>query len=132
MSNNTLVLRERELRLVRRSVTGYWQVHYKIGQSKTWLRKTTGTVDVKVAAEFAQDTFHEAKILEKKGMPVSSKKLKAVAEVLQKRLEAKIEACTAKPAVRDSDAAIKNYLIPFFAAYNVDRITPAVIAEFLE
>jgi integrase len=132
LSTNTLVLRERELRLVRRSGTGYWQVHYKIGQSKIWLRKTTGTVDVKEATQFAEDTFHEARILEKKGMPVTSKKFKAVAEALQKRLEAEIEAGTAKPAIRDSAAAIKNYLIPFFGAYNVDRITPAVIAEFHE
>ncbi len=65
-------------------------------------------------------------------MPVTSKKFKAVAEALQKRLEAEIEAGTAKPAMRDSAAAIKIYLSPFFGAYNVDRITPAVITEFHE
>jgi hypothetical protein len=64
------------------------------------------------------------------GRPVISRKFKPVAEVVLHRLEAEIAAGTAKPSARDYVSAIKLYLIPFYGAYNVDGIKPAVISEF--
>jgi hypothetical protein len=39
ISTTTVVLKEQELNLVLRPETKNWQIHYKIGASKTWHRK---------------------------------------------------------------------------------------------
>jgi hypothetical protein len=46
------------------------------------------------------------------------------------RLDAEIKAGTARPSTRDYVSAIRLYLIPFYGAYNIDGIKPAVISEF--
>lgn len=124
------MLRKKELRLFRRNRSGFWQVHYKIGSNKTWYRKTTGTSDLDEATQIAEDIYHEARILDKRGLAVVSKKFKAVAEVVSNRLKAEVKAGTGKKSFADYYRAIDTYLIPFFGKFNIDRITPGVISDF--
>jgi integrase len=126
----TVVLRPQELNLVRRPETNNWQIHYKIGASKTWHRKSAGTANVDEATRIAEDVFHEARVLDKRGLAVVSKKFRSVAEVVSKRFKADVAAGTGKKIYADYYRAIDSYLIPFFGNYNIDRISPAVISEF--
>jgi hypothetical protein len=64
------------------------------------------------------------------GRPVISKKFKTVAEMVLHRLDAEIKAGTARPSTKDYVSAIRLYLIPFYGAYNIDGIKPAVVSEF--
>lgn len=130
LSATTVVLREQELNLVRRPETKNWQIHYKIGASKNWHRKSAGTADLEQAKRIAEDTFHEARVLDRRGLAVVSKKFRSVAEVVSKRFKGDVAAGAGKKIYADYYRAIDSYLIPFFGNYNIDRITPAVITDF--
>lgn len=132
LNPDTVVLRDRKLKLKRRSgsTDGVWQIHFKLPNSKIWYRKTSGTSDLKEATEIAEDTYADARALSKRGLPVVSKKFKAVANQVVTKLQAKIDAGTGKPAEKDSISAINKWLNDFFGEYNVDSITPALISKF--
>lgn len=129
-SDQTVVLRDKQLRLVRRSRSALWQVHYKIGSAKKWYRKSSGTSVLSDAKQIAEDLFHEARVLEKRGLAVVSKKFKAIAEVVSSNFKAEVKAGTGKKSYADYYRAIDSYLIPFFGKHNIDNITPSLISEF--
>ena len=132
-SEETVVVRPNEIRLVRRPDSDRWQAHYKVEAIGRWLRKATGTADLDRARLIAEEQWMEARILARSGHPVVSKKFKAVAETVQKDLEAKIAADgTKRGSNNDYVATIKNYLIPYFGNYNVDRVTTEVFNDFCE
>ena len=130
ISTTTVVLKEQELNLVLRPETKNWQIHYKIGASKIWHRKSAGTDDLEEAKRIAEDTFHEARVLDRRGLAVISKKFKSVAEVVSRRFKEDVRAGAGKKIYADYYRAIDSYLIPFFGNYNIDRITPAVVSDF--
>jgi integrase len=129
-SDQTVVLRDKQLRLVRRSRSALWQVHYKIGSAKKWYRKSSGTGDLSDAKQIAEDLFHEARVLEKRGLAVVSKKFKAIAQVVSTNFKAEVKAGTGKKSYADYYRAIDTYLIPFFGKHNIDNITADLISEF--
>lgn len=129
-SDQTVILRDKQLRLVRRSRSALWQVHYKIGSAKKWYRKSSGTSVLSDAKQIAEDLFHEARVLEKRGLAVVSKKFKAIAEVVSNNFKAAVKAGTGKKSYADYYRAIDSYLIPFFGKHNIDNITPSLISEF--
>lgn len=129
-SDQTVVLRDKQLRLVRRSRSALWQVHYKIGSAKKWYRKSSGTSVLSDAKQIAEDLFHEARVLEKRGLAVVSKKFKAIAEVVSSNFKAEVKAGTGKKSYADYYRAIDSYLIPFFGKHNIDNITPSLISDF--
>ena len=53
-STETIVLRDNEIRLVRRSDSTRWQAHYKVSELGKWIRKATGTSDLSKAKDFAE------------------------------------------------------------------------------
>ncbi len=130
IADSTVILRPHELRLKRRSDSSIWQIHYKIGSRKKWLRITSKTSNLAEAKKIAEDLFHEARVLEKRGLSVVSKKFKAVAEVVSSNLKAQVQAGTGKKSYADYYRAIDSYLTPFFGNYHVDNITPALISDF--
>jgi hypothetical protein len=97
ISNETIVVRPEQIRLVRRENTNKWQVHYKLDGVKTWFRKSVQTTDVDKAVELAERLWMKATFDHEEGRPVISKKYKPVAEVVLRRLEEEIKAGTAKP-----------------------------------
>jgi len=133
ISEETIVVRPNEIRLVRRPDSERWQAHYKIDVIGRWVRKATGTADVDKARAIAEEQWMEAKILARAGHPVISKKFKAVALTVLRGLEIEVEASgTKRGSKNDYISAINNYLIPFFGNYNIDRITTEVFNDFCE
>ena len=132
-SPETVVVRENEIRLVRRPDSDKWQAHFKVEAIGRWLRKATGHSDVNKAKTVAEDLYVEARVLAKAGHPVITKKFKAVAEVVLRELEIKIASDrTKRGSSNDYLNAIKAYLVPFFGNYNIDRINQTVFTEFCE
>ena len=129
-SSETIVVKPELIRLVRRVDSKKWQVHYKLDGIKTWFRQSTDTADVKAATAIAERMWMKATFDHEAGRPVISKKFKPVAEMVLHRLDAEIKAGTARPSTKDYVSAIRLYLIPFYGAYNIDGIKPAVISEF--
>ena len=129
-STETIVIKPELIRLVRRFDSKKWQAHYKLEGIKNWFRRSTDSSNVREAARIAERMWMKATFDHEEGRPVISKKFRPVAEVVLHRLQAEIAAETAKPSARDYVSAIKLYLIPFYGAYNVDGIKPAVISEF--
>lgn len=130
---DTVVLKKNAIRLVRRPDSDRWQAHYKVEGLGNWIRKATGESDVEKAGAIAQELWIEARVLAKKGLPVVSKKFKAVAEVVLKDLEIKAAADkTKRGSTNDYISALKIYLIPFFGPLNIDRITQDVFSQFCE
>ena len=118
-ADSTVVLRPHELRLKRRLNSSVWQIHYKIGSKKTWFRTTSKTSDLATAKRVAEDLFHEARVLEKRGLSVVSKKFKAVAQVVSSSLKEQVKAGTGKKTYADYYRAIDTYLTPFFGNHNI-------------
>lgn len=129
-ADSTVVIRPHELRLKRRSNSNVWQIHYKIGSRKTWYRTTSKTSDLDAAKRIAEDVFHEARVLEKRGLSIVSKKFKAVAQIVSDNFKEQVKAGTGKKSYADYYRAIDTYLIPFFGNHHIDNVTPALIAEF--
>ena len=133
LNNTTIVLRENEIRLVRRPDSDKWQAHFKVDTLGKWIRKATKHSDVDKARRVAEDMWMRARILSEEGHPVISKKFKAVAEILLRDLEIKIAADkTKRGSNNDYVGALKTYLIPFFGVKNIDRINQEVFTEFCE
>ncbi len=127
----TVVVKPNAIRLVRRVDSPTWQVHYKVDKLGVWIRKSTKTANLDEAREFAEEHWMEAKILAKNGNPVLSKKFKAVAHMVLLDLERKIaESGTKRGSNNDYVSAIRTYLVPFFGAYNIDRLTQHQVNEF--
>ena len=132
-SEETVVVKENAIRLVRRADSQYWQAHYKIDQLSKWIRKATKQKDLAQAKSVAEELWLEAKILAKNGQAVVSKRFKAVADILLSDLEIKVQADrTRRGSNNDYINAIKKYLIPFFGNYNVNTITQEVFTKFCE
>jgi hypothetical protein len=129
-TDDTVVLKEEELRLVRRPDSRRWQAHFKVGESRIWVRRATGTTDLAKATAIAERMHMKAIFDYEDGRPVQSRKFKALALTVLDRLIKEIKAGTARPSEKDYVSAIKLYLIPFYGAYNIDKITPSVISEF--
>jgi integrase len=131
--DETIVVRKNAIRLIRRPESPTWQAHFKVEKLGTWIRKSTKTTDLDEAKEFAEDKYQEAKYLAKSGVPILSKKFKVVANIVLVDLQRKIkESGTRRGSNNDYVSAIQTYLIPFFGAYNVDRINQQVVNEFCE
>jgi integrase len=130
ITESTVVIRPQELRLKRRSNSAAWQIHYKIGLKKTWYRITSQTSNLAEAKIIAEDVFHEARVLEKRGLSVVSKKFKAVAQAVCDNLKEQVKAGTGKKSYADYYRAIDTYLIPFFGNHHIDNITPSLMADF--
>ncbi len=129
-SPDTVVLRKEKLYLARRARSPFWQIHLKSNTLKKWLRKSSGTANLEEAKQEAEDWLADIRFSEKKGLPLVSKKFKAVAQLVSKRFEEQVANGTGKKIYADYHRAIDQYLIPFFGNHNVDCIDAALITEF--
>ncbi len=132
-SDQTIVVKENAIRLVRRADSGYWQAHYKVDQLGKWIRKATKKKDLAEARAIAEELWVEARVLAKNGQSVISKRFKAVAELVQADLQAKVGADkTRRGSNNDYLSALRVYLIPYFGSYNINGITQEVFNGFCE
>ena len=132
-SNETIVVKEHAIRLVRRADSQYWQAHYKVDQLGKWIRKATKKTELADAKAIAEELWMEARILAKNGQAVISKRFKAVAEIVQADLQAKVDADkTRRGSNNDYLSALRGYLLPYFGSYNINGITQEVFNAFCE
>ena len=130
LASTTIVLREEELKLVLRERSGYWQIHCKPASAKRWVRKSSGTVDFDEAKIKAEDLAAEIRILERRGIPIVSKKFRAVAQTVSAKFKEEVKNGTGKKTYAEYHRAIDSYLIPFFGNFNIDNITPQIMNDF--
>ena len=78
-ASQTIVVRNKELNLIKRARSGYWQIHLKAKSINKWLKKSSGTNDVDEARKVAEDWAADIRASERRGFPLVSKKFKAVA-----------------------------------------------------
>ena len=127
----TVVLMPNAIRLVRRADSPTWQMHYKVDKLSMWVRKSAKTTKQDEAAKLAIKSWSIANADAERGYPVMSKKFKAVAQMVLLDLERKIaESGTKRGSNNDYVSAIRTYLVPFFGAYNIDRLAQHQVNEF--
>ena len=114
ISESSVVLQHGKLRLVRRSDTKNWQVHFKVDGVKQWFRKTLETDDLEKASGLAHRMWMKATFDHEDGRPIISKRFAKIANIVLQRLTDEVKAKTAKPSYKDYIAALKLYLIPFY------------------
>ena len=132
-SDETIVVKEHAIRLVRRADSQYWQAHYKVDQLGKWIRKATKKTELADAKAIAEELWMEARILAKNGQAVISKRFKAVAEIVQADLQVKVDADkTRRGSNNDYLSALRSYLVPYFGSYNINGITQEVFNAFCE
>ena len=129
-ATTSVVVKPEHLRLVRRDDSRYWQVHFKIDGVKTWIRKALTTEDLQEAQIKAERMWMKATFDHEDGRPIVSRKFKAVAKVVMQAMEDDLKEGAGQISFKDYIPAIRNYLIPFFGAYNVDCISQKVINQF--
>lgn len=130
VATTTVVLRPKELKLVLRERSEYWQIHYKSNSLKKWIRKSAGTNDLTEAKANAEDFAADIRAAERRGFPVISKKFRAVAEAVNRKFKEQLANGTGKKTYAQYVIAIEKYLIPFFGNHNVDNITPKIMSDF--
>ncbi len=132
-SEETVVVKENAIRLVRRADSRHWQAHYKVEQIGKWVRKATKKTNLAEAKAIAEEFWVQAKVLARNGHSVISKRFKAVAEIVQAELESKVQADrTKRGSNNDYLSALRNYLVPFFGNYNINGITQEVFTKFCD
>lgn len=114
--------------LTQRKRSSAWQARYKIGSN--WLRTTTKQKDLEKAKKVAQDLYLRATYRHDDGMPIVSKRFKAVALVARGRMQTELDAGTGKKVYKDYITAINTYLIPFFGHHDIGGINYKLIKEF--
>ena len=98
-------------------------MHFKIDGVKTWIRKALTTEDLQEAQIKAERMWMKATFDHEDGRPIVSRKFKAVAKVVMQAMEDDLKEAAGQISFKDYIPAIRNYLIPFFGAYNVDCIS---------
>lgn len=113
----TIVVKEKAIRLVRRADSARWQVHYKVDKLGKWMRVATGTDDVTRAQQIAEEKWHEARILAQHDAFVVSKKFKVVAEIVLAELRARfLTHSTAVAVIRTTSASSTSTSSPTMAS----------------
>ena len=116
--------------LTQRKRSSAWQARYKIGCN--WLRTTTKQKDLEKAKKVAQDMYLRATYRSEEGLPVISKRFKAVATIARQRLKTELEAGSGKKVYKDYITAIDTYLIPFFGQHNIAGVDFKLMKDFAD
>ncbi len=114
--------------LYRREGTPCWQVRFKV--YGRWLRASTKQKQLDKAKKSAVQIVTKAWHRQEDGLPVVSKRFKAVANLAIQRMDEYRQVNRGKETYKTYVQAINRYLIPFFGNYNVDRINAALMHEF--
>ena len=93
-SPNSIVVKPKLLRLVRRDDSCHWQAHYKVEGVKSWIRKTVNTDDPEMAKARAERMWMKSTFDHEDGRPVVSRKFRRMANVVVLKMEQEIEAGT--------------------------------------
>lgn len=127
-SLNTVHILEGKATLFKRPNTSHWHIRYK-AEGK-WQRVTTKSESLQEARGIGAELVAEARFRAKNGLPLVSKRFKAVAKLAIQRMEELLAAGQGKATYRTYIQALNGYLIPFLGNHNIDRVDNAVMREF--
>ena len=127
-AEHTVHIHEGEAVLYQRKGTPHWQLRYKANGK--WARATTKKTKLADAKSEAMEIIVRARVLEKEGLLVTSKRVTTVAKLAIKRMEAELDSGNGKVTYKRYIQAINGYVIPLLGRHNVDKIDYNVLAIY--
>ena len=124
-ANHTVHIHEKQAILYKREGTQHWQLRYKANGK--WVRTTTKKEKLADAKSEAMEIIVRARVLEKEGTLVVSKKLKTVAQLAIKRMEEQLHNEQGKVTYKRYIQVINSYLIPLLAIARWSAITSFIV-----
>ena len=126
---HTVHILEGAATLYQRPTTPIWFVRYKAGGK--WIRTTTKKEKLDDAKQAAVKIVTNAWFRVENDLPIVNKRFKYVALLAIKRMEELLANGQGKVTYKHYIQAINNYLIPYFAQHNVDKIDYTVMNKFV-
>ena len=127
-AEHTIHIHEGEAVLYQRVGSPHWQLRYKANGK--WARATTKKTKLADAKSQAMEIIVRARVLEREGLLVTSKRVTTVAKLAIKRMEAELDSGNGKVTYRRYIQAINGYIIPLLGRHNVDKIDYNVLAIY--
>ena len=106
-----------------------WQVRFKLANNK-WHSTTTNTTDIEQAKINAIVIIETVKIKTDAGLAITTRTFKQIALDEIANMSKALVNNIGRRCYRDYIFAINKYLIPFFGAYEVEKITTEMLADF--
>jgi integrase len=125
---DTVHILEGKATLFKPALTPHWHVRYKAYGK--WERMTTKSEDLDQAKAKAVDIVTNAWFREKNDLPINSKRFASVAKLAINRMIDAQKAGHGKATYKTYIQALNNYLVPFLANHNIDRIGNSEMHEF--
>lgn len=115
--------------LYKRPQSVQWQVRFKLANNK-WHSTTTNTDDIEQAKLNAIAIIETVKIKTDAGLAITTRTFKQIAVDEIANMNRALDNNTGRRCYRDYIFAINKYLIPFFGATEVEKITVEMLADF--
>ena len=125
---HTVHILEGQATLYQRPTTPIWFVRYKANGK--WLRTTTKQSKLENAKQAAVKLVTNAWFRVENDLPIVNKRFKQVANLAIKRMQDLLDNGQGKVTYKHYIQAINNYLIPYLAQHNIDKIDYAVLNKF--
>ncbi|WP_108646638.1 site-specific integrase [Polynucleobacter rarus] len=127
-AEHTIHIHEGEATLYQRAGSPHWQLRYKANSK--WTRSTTKKTKLADAKREAMEIIVRARVLEREGLLVTSKRVTTVARLAIKRMQAELDSGNGKVTYKRYIQAINGYIIPLLGSHNIDKIDYATLADF--
>lgn len=128
--DDTHQLIERELVVFKRPNTQVWYCRYKV--EDTWFTLTTKERDLNKAKAAAQKILAKAQLRREENLPVVTKRVRDVAQLVLKSMETKIASGHKVDSYDQYKRIIEKYLVPFFGSMVISNVTSETIKEYEE
>ena len=127
-AEHTVHVHEGEAVLYQRVGSPHWQLRYKANGK--WARATTKKTKLTDAKREAMEIIVRARVLEREGLLVTSKRVTTVAKLAIKRMEDELNNNRGKVTYKRYIQAINGYIIPLLGKHNIDKIDYATLTVF--
>ena len=127
-AEHTVHIHEGEATLYSRVGSPHWQLRYKANGK--WTRSTTKKTKLADAKREAMEIIVRARVLEREGLLVTSKRVTKVARLAIKRMQDELDSGNGKVTYKRYIQAINGYIIPLLGKHNIDKIDYATLADF--
>jgi len=127
-AEHTVHIHEGEAVLYQRVGSPHWQLRYKANGK--WARATTKKTKLADAKREAMEIIVRARVLEREGLLVTSKRVTTVAKLAVKRMQDELDSGNGKVTYKRYIQAINGYVIPLLGRHNVDKIDYNVLAIY--
>ncbi len=128
-TENLVKIRDGEVVLYRRSEAPKWQARFKLPDNK-WHRISTKRTSLAEAKRVAGEAYDRAKFRHSEGLNAVSRRFRDVAKIAKDKMDLAMASGKGKRTYKDYKQAIDNYLIPFFGAKQIDKITAESLSGF--